>query len=151
MQLIKRNVSLLKYYNCLLTLFMVTYASCQALASNFFQIQRRGSPIQESSSQLGTSLIGLLLKVYEAAKNQQYESKLRRLARNILKVSPTASDFERKADFVSRKVVLNSEKTKEVELSFISPTLDSFWRRLMNMVVISTQVEFIEEMFELPP
>ena len=52
---------------------------------------------------------------------------------------------------MSRKVVLNSEKTKEVELSFISPTLDSFWRRLMNMVVISTQVEFIEEMFELPP
>lgn len=47
--------------------------------------------------------------------------------------------------------MLNSEKAREVEFSFMSPTLDSFWRRLMNMVVISTQVEFIEEMFELPP
>jgi len=37
---IRRNVALLKYYNTMICLFMITYTSCQVLASNFFQVRR---------------------------------------------------------------------------------------------------------------
>lgn len=69
---IRRNVGLLKYYNCLLSLFMITYTACQVVASNFFQIRKQVYPLPQLPDQFGLSLISLLLKVYETAKNYQY-------------------------------------------------------------------------------
>jgi hypothetical protein len=61
---IRRNVALLKYYNCMLSLFMITYTACQVVASNFFQIRRQKYPLPQLPDQFGLSLINLLLTLY---------------------------------------------------------------------------------------
>ncbi len=72
MTLIRRNIALLKYYNCLNSLFMITYTSCQVVVSNFFQIKRTTYFCPEVQGQFGINFIGLLLKVYETVRNYQY-------------------------------------------------------------------------------
>lgn len=96
MVIIKKNIALLKYYNCLITLFMVTYTSCQVLISNFFQIRKKNCLLPSFPDQFGLNFVGLLIKVYETAQNYRFETKLRILAKNLIKISPTASDFEKK-------------------------------------------------------
>jgi hypothetical protein len=73
MVIIKRNVALLKYYNCMITLFMIAYTSSQVIASNFFQIQRKSYFFADAiPNQFGVNFIGLLLKVYATVKNYQF-------------------------------------------------------------------------------
>lgn len=61
---IRKSVALLKYYNCLISLFMIAYTSSQVLASNFFQVRTRSYFFPEMPNQFGVNFIGLLLKVY---------------------------------------------------------------------------------------
>lgn len=66
MAAIRKNVALLKYYNCMVALFMIAYTSSQVLASNFFQPQRRTSclPNLELPNQFGINFLALLVRAY---------------------------------------------------------------------------------------
>ena len=110
----KKSVALLKYYNCLLMLFMMMYTSSQIIASNLFQTKGKSYP------QIGVQFIDSLLKLYQSVKKGEADRKLHKLATNVMKMSPTASDFERKAEFISRKVTLNHDKRREIELAGLS-------------------------------
>ena len=92
-------------------LFMMLYTSSQILMSNMFETQNKSYP------QFGVKFIDSLLKMYEGYKKKQNTEKLKRLAINVMRMAPTQNDFEKRAEFISRKVTLNYEKKKEIEMA----------------------------------
>jgi len=62
LQIINKKIPLLKYYNCLISLFMIAYTSSQIIATNLFQIKSKTYP------RFGIDFLGLLLTIYEGLR-----------------------------------------------------------------------------------
>jgi hypothetical protein len=68
-------------------LFMIIYTSSQIILTNFFSTKSRQCP------EFGIRLLDTLMKAYHNIKQNQIDTKIKRLAVNIMKISPTVSEF----------------------------------------------------------
>jgi hypothetical protein len=64
---------------------MIVYTSSQVIVSNMFQQRRQGF------GQWGTDFIGILLQFYEGIRNYQQQERVKRMAKNILRIASAPS------------------------------------------------------------
>ena len=85
---IRASIPLSHYYQSLLSLFAVIYSSSQIITSNLFEQRKQTTGLS------GLRFIGILFSLYEFAWNQTNLSKLRVMAKNVMKMGSTTRIFE---------------------------------------------------------
>ena len=144
MKTIRQSSALNMYYESVIRLFMIVYSSSQIIISNIFDCRKSTTGLS------GHGILGMRVAVAENIWNQQKMIKLKILAKNVVRMSPTSTCFQRKVEFIARKVTLNHNLKNKIEMSFLSKQVESFWQKLLKRITVSSQVEFLEEMFEFP-
>jgi hypothetical protein len=102
------NSALKLYYEALNRLFSIVYTASQIIVSNIFDIHKA------TTSLAGPGILGVFIAVAEHTLHEQKMLKLKIMAINIIKMASTLSQFERKIEFVCRKITLNMNIRKQV-------------------------------------
>lgn len=66
--------------------------------------------------------------------------KLKMIAKSIMKMGSTPSIFERKIEFVARKIALNHNMKKRIEMAFLNPKLNRFWTFISDQIKLKEDV-----------
>lgn len=142
---IKNSVCLSHYYESLLSLFLISYNSAQIITSNLFECRKQTTGLS------GLKFVGILFSLYERNLNEKNIERLKIMAKNILKMGKTQKLFEEKVQFVCRKIAMNFNMRKRIEMAFLNHRLESFWHKLIERLKFSEEVEMLEDMYELAP
>lgn len=69
------------------------------------------------------------------------------MAKNVMRMAPTAKLFSDKIEFVCRKITLNFNMQSRIELAFVSQKLTSFWEKMINRFRFQEEREILESMY----
>lgn len=73
---------------------------------------------------------------------------MEQMAINLYEMSKEEQEFERRIEYVARKMTTNKEKSGKIERAFLDEPLKLFWSRLTLELMSHEKYGFIEDMLE---
>jgi hypothetical protein len=63
----------------------------------------------------------------------------------------TTQEFSRKIEFACRKITLNYNMKKRIEMAFLNKRLTTFWELLINKFKLNEQITLLDDLYENAP
>jgi hypothetical protein len=142
LRLINSSLPLSEYYQTFTSLFSIVYKTGKMVLT--YMYYNKTHELKADRFQVVNALLGSFREPLTAPEIKRMEL----MAVNLYEMSKEEREFERRIEYVARKITTCKEKAGKIERAFLDEPLKLFWSKLTCELKSHEKYGFIEDMLE---